>query len=121
MMRLNVPAGVSLLILSLSGCGSAPTVVNHYQTILPEAPALLLDDCPVAPPPDRAQYLASDWEGKENLLSQAYIAQTTKLANCNIDKQNLRFWWAQTRAAVDRANAADAASGAGAPDSGGTP
>ncbi|WP_233874154.1 hypothetical protein [Paraburkholderia adhaesiva] len=63
-------------------------------------------DCPVAPPPDREQYLASDWQGKENLLAQAYIAQTTNLASCNIDKKNLRTWWAQTREAVEKANAA---------------
>lgn len=118
--RFHTLPAASLLVLCLEGCESTPTVVNHYQTILPEIPAILLGDCPVAPPPDRTQYLASDWEGKEDLLSQAYIAQTTNLAGCNIDKKNLRAWWAQTRAAVDKANAAGAPSGAnGASDANG--
>jgi hypothetical protein len=108
MNRFSVLMAVGLMVLCLGGCESTPTVVHHYQTMLPEIPSILLSDCPVAPPPDRTQYLSSDWEGKENLLSQAYIAQTTNLANCNIDRKNLRAWWAQTKAAVDKANAAGA-------------
>ncbi|MBB5409239.1 hypothetical protein HDG34_003180 [Paraburkholderia sp. HC6.4b] len=118
MKRFNALAATGLTALCVAGCSTTPAVVNHYQTILPEIPAILLADCPVAPPPDRTQYLSSDWEGKEDLLSQVYIAQTTNLANCNIDKKNLRTWWAQTKAAVDKANAAAAPTGTDAPGGG---
>lgn len=93
----------------LAACAAQPTTVEHYQMYLPEFPSLLVAHTQAAPPPNPAQYIAADADTREQLLTDAYNAQTTQLWTCNVDKDNVQSWWTKQQAAVAAANGASAA------------
>lgn len=97
--------------LAVTGCGTQPTQVDHYQMYLPEFPSLLVVHTPVAPPPDRSAYLGANTDQQKTMLMNAYLAQTANVMTCNIDKDNVASWYAKQQTVVDQANAATAASG----------
>jgi hypothetical protein len=106
MKRLRCLAAVVAAALSVAGCGGTPVLDTRYQTFLPDLPAILVADCPITPPPQRDVYATADEQGKEQLLSAAYTAQTNNLGSCNQDKAGIRNWYKQQKAIVDKANAA---------------
>lgn len=97
-----------LATVTLAACTTAPTTVEHYQMYLPEFPSLLVAHTQAAPPPDQAAYIAANADTREQLLTDAYNAQTTNLWTCNIDKDKVADWWQKQQAAVAAANGASA-------------
>ncbi|WP_144106747.1 hypothetical protein [Paraburkholderia sp. BCC1886] len=103
-------------LLSLTACpASLPTLQTKYNNWMPDLPSTLTTPCPVAPPPDKTAYTTMTAEGKEDAWNHSYSAQTVNVGNCNIDKAQLRSWWTQQKAIVDKANAANQPATAVAP------
>lgn len=58
-------------LLSLTGCGfltPKEVIVNKVKTVIIEIPDPLLTKVDIEQPPDRKEYLSTDYKGKENIL-----------------------------------------------------
>jgi hypothetical protein len=69
-----------------------PEVRYVYKNVLIAPPDNLITNCELQAPPDRKEYLAADWSGKEEQLSDAYRGATEKTILCNVGIEGLRTW-----------------------------
>ncbi len=104
-MKLRALLGAAVVAV-LSGCAGAPQVVQTYQMYLPQFPNLLVTPTNVTAPPDPATYIGASAEERDQLLTEAFIQQTSNVNTCNIDKGQIASWYTQQQAVVAAANAA---------------
>lgn len=89
---LSILASLALL----AGCAGQPAKPQvRYQNVLIAPDDVLLQDCPVAQPPDVDAYVKADWSGKEKMLTDMLQLSTENLIVCNVSKQGLRDWKAK--------------------------
>lgn len=90
-----------LVALLLSACGTTEPLVR-YKDLAGFPPDALLQDCEVTRPPLLENYLASDWAGREDLLTKSNVAQYKAMAKCNKDKASLRKWKADKQQLIEQ-------------------
>lgn len=106
--------GVFLLFLAtifLTGCISPTTnvrIVESEKIKLIELDGKYLKDCGLREPPDVMEYLSAGMDGREDMLSQAFIAQHKYLRECTIDKRSLRAIVEKQQQAIKEHNAREA-------------
>lgn len=88
----TVKAGVVVLLaLMLSACGLTQPQVKYDTTVLVPQDNLL-QDCPVAAPPNKEEFQLLTSDEQVQSISKAYNQQTLNVGLCNKDKQGLRYW-----------------------------
>ena len=82
-----------ILVFILSACGHltpVETVVTKTEVIHTSIPNSLLKDCSVTKPPSKVSYLAMDYAGKEDALSNYIINLLKDLKLCNTQLSEIR-------------------------------
>lgn len=90
----------ALLLTHLSGCAHLfiePEVVTLPIPVFEPPPAVLLEDCPISSPPDRAAYLAADVAEQKTRLMMFSAELLSDIKECNLDKKALREWVARVK------------------------
>lgn len=93
MQYLKLITAAVLLTFLLAGCGTRTKIVYETHLIVPEDE--LLQDCYIAPPPDKEKLLQADDVGRQELYVEAWHAQLRSVVNCNHEKRALRDWKAK--------------------------
>jgi hypothetical protein len=85
-------------LTALTGCATTePKIDIRYKNVLIEPSDELIQDCPVAEPPSREEYIAATPEKREELLTKAYASATVNATACNKRLKGLREWKAEQR------------------------
>lgn len=85
------------LVLAVMGCGPTIPIVKNVPVFPPDA---LVQDCPVAAPPDRQAYKDAGVDAtreqaaakREQMLTEHAGEQMSNILKCNGDKRQLREW-----------------------------
>lgn len=100
-----------IISILLTGCISPTTnvrIVESEKMKLIELDGKYLKDCGLREPPDVMEYLSAGMDGREDMLSQAFIAQHKYLKECTIDKRSLRSIIEKQRQAIKEHNEREA-------------
>lgn len=89
---------VLFMVTTLPACATREVIVHKTTTVFIEPPTALLKDCEFARPPEKAKYIASTAEQKEELLANYGKDQTNALRLCNVDKKSAREWVVKEKA-----------------------
>lgn len=92
-LKLMIGIVVLIVVAMLSGCVTNPPKEPPTRNKFVEIPKELLIPCVAAKPVNRKQYLAlEDYSDKEQLLVNAWLAQTTVVRKCSDTVRGLSDW-----------------------------
>jgi hypothetical protein len=78
--------------IMLAGCDTVPKVTYVDKYIYVKPPAELLKNCTATIPPGKANYIASTYAQKEQILSEYTNDLLTDISVCNVQWQTIRKW-----------------------------
>lgn len=90
-MRKSLILVISLLLFTISGCGSNPPVVQIQNKLLTPDDNLL-QDCVVTHPPDKDVYIGALEKEREKMLVTYSSSLLNDLFTCNNQLKALREW-----------------------------
>ena len=77
----------------LTACATTPAPVLVQQKVFVPPPDNLMQDCDIAPPPDKTAWTNAKQErDRTTMASSAYNDQTQKTQTCNARLGQLRTW-----------------------------
>jgi hypothetical protein len=78
----------------VSGCETTKTIPDTKYVFV-KMPPELLEDCKVAPPPNKKDFMAAAIQDREGLLYDLNLQQMKNIAACNAAKKKAREWQEQ--------------------------
>lgn len=91
----------AIVMMMLAGCPGTmggDILVNKTKVVFIEPDASMVTNCDITAPPAKEEYLASDNQNREALLSTWGRSQTSNLGTCNKKWDNLRKWVSDQKA-----------------------
>lgn len=85
-------AAVLLAAMALTGCQTTEKVIYKDKPVFVRPHPDAVKDCNITPPPIIAEYLAGDFDKREDMLTRYSAALTVEMQKCNTQLGLLRIW-----------------------------